>query len=1133
MSLQFIIGNSGAGKSYYAYKRIIEDSLKHPEKNYYVIVPEQFTMQTQKALVEMHPGKGILNIDILSFERLAYRVFEETGGGNRKVLEDTGKSMVLQKMVQQHRKELDYLGSQMNKPGYLDEVKSLVSEFMQYDIKEDDLEEMKEKAKDQALLEMKLKDVGVLYQSFKEFLKGHYMTGEEVMDVLLKQLPFSKKLKGAELLFDGFTGFTPIQVNVIRELLVIADRVCVTVTMDEREDAFTPGKPHQLFFMSKQMIRTLAGLTKNLDDPVYLKSSEKSRFSQAPAMQFLEKNIFRYRKGTYEKEQQEIQIFAAASPLEEMREAARRMAQLVRTCGYRYGEIAVITGNLEEYARLASQVFEEADIPYFIDEKHSVLMNPFVEYLRAAMEMAVQGFPYESVFRYLRCGMSEVTREQADKLENYVLALGIRGYRKWSEKWVRVYRGMEADQIQELNEIREVFAEEVKGLADGFCTGKKTVEEYCRILYEFILKSNVWQKLKKQEQNFKDTGDKAMEKEYNQIYGIVMDLLDKMVEILGNETVSRQEFRQLLETGLSQAKVALIPPSIDQVMVGDMERSRLKDIKALFFVGVNEGNIPKSTQTGGILSELDRDFFKEQGVELAPGPKELMNMQRFYLYLNMTKPREQLILSFSDTNAKGEGISPAYLIGSIRGLYPKLEIERAGESGAARSSVSGAGMKNETGSGNGEYCYPENPEAGISLFLEKLAGETGKDHEILDQTDAMFGELYSWYLRDSKYHDKVQKLVQSAFAGKPKDIISQSVAKALYGEISPYSATRLERFAACAFAHFLQYGMKLTERVEYEFKAMDMGNVMHEALESFAEEVRKRGLKWTELTEQERNEIADECLNNIVADYGNTVLKSSARNEYMIERTRRILRRTVWALQKQLEQGEFQPEGFEVTFGGGRIDRVDIMEDQNKVYVKVIDYKTGNTSFDLVYLYHGLQLQLMIYLDGALKVEQKKYPDKEIVPAGVFYYNIKDPMIQEKIDADVEAVSAGLMKELKMNGLVQADAELVRRMDNSLGSIPVAFNKDGSFRKNSSVADRAQFTVLGRYVRTKIEKIRSSILEGDARVSPYELGKKNACTYCPYMTVCGFDRKLSGYEFRRLKNFSDEELWKAFDREAE
>ena len=606
-----------------------------------------------------------------------------------------------------------------------------------------------------------------------------------------------------------------------------------------------------------------------------------------------------------------------------------------------------------------------------------------------------------------------------------------------------------------------------------------------------------------------------MEKEYNQIYGIVMDLLDKMVEILGNETVSRQEFRQLLETGLSQAKVALIPPSIDQVMVGDMERSRLKDIKALFFVGVNEGNIPKNTQTGGILSELDRDFFKDQGVELAPGPKELMNMQRFYLYLNLTKPREQLVLSFSDTNAKGEGISPAYLIGSIRALYPKLEIVRVqeGEDGV----------------------YPENPEAGLELFLEKLARETSREYETLEQVDEVFGELYSWYLKNADYKDTVQKLVQSAFLRKPQDVISQSVAGALYGEVSPYSATRLERFAACAFAHFLQYGMKLTERVEYEFKAMDMGNVMHRALENFAEEVRKKGLNWKELTREQREMIADECLDEIVADYGNTVLKSSARNEYMIERTRRILRRTVWALQKQLEQGEFQPEGFEVTFGGGRIDRVDVMEDpdQNKVYVKVIDYKTGNTSFDLVYLYHGLQLQLMIYLDGALQVEQKKYAGREVVPAGVFYYNIKDPMIQEKIDADLETVSSGIMKELKMNGLVQSDPDIVQKMDSSLSSIPVTFNKDGSFRKNSSVASREQFAVLGRYVRTKIEKLRSSILAGDAEVSPYELGKKNACTYCPYVSVCGFDRKLPGYEFRRLKNFSDEELWKAFDREVE
>lgn len=1108
MSLQFIIGNSGAGKSHYAYQRIIRESMEHPEKLYYVIVPEQFTMQTQKTLVELHPGKGILNIDVLSFERLAYRVFGEVGGDNRKLLEDMGKSMVLQKLVQRHEKELPYLGSQMKKPGYLDEVKSLLSEFMQYDIRKEDIEEMLEKSRDQTLLHMKLQDVGVLYRAFREYLEGHYMTGEEVMDVLLKVLQFSERMKGSVLLLDGFTGFTPIQVNVIRELLTVCSSVLVTVTLDARENPWQMGKPHQLFYMSRKMIHTLAGLTKEIEDPVNILPGEKSRFAKAPALAFLESHLFRYGREVYEKEQEEIRIFCAGNPLKEMEETARRIRRLVRTEGMKYGEIAVITGNLEEYGSLAGQVFEEAEIPYFLDEKHTVLMNPFVEYLRAALEMAAEGFSYESVFRYLRCGMSDISREETDRLENYVIAMGIRGYKRYSEKWVRIYRGMRPEEIQSLNESREKFAAEVKPLAEGFSGGKKTVGEYCRILYDFIVKSQVQAKLKKQELYFKAMGEKAMEKEYAQIYGIIMELFDKMVEILGEEAVSRQEFRQLLETGLSQAKVALIPPSMDQILVGDMERTRLKDIKALFFVGVNEGNIPKNTDSGGILTEMDREFFSDQGMELAPGPKELMNMQRFYLYLNLTKPSRLLNLSYSLSNSKGEAISQAYLIGKIKVLYPGLEILRAEEQENTLDSL-------------------ELPGTSLDCFLEGLSGKASPEDAPL------FGELYSWYLNSPGYSDLIRCLVDASLTRKPKDLISKSVAKVLYGEVSPYSATRLERYSACAFAHFLQYGLHLTERAEYEFRAMDMGNVMHQSLEKFANEVRKEGLRWRDLTEELRDRIVDRCVDEVTADYGNTILKSSARNEYMIQRTRRILKRTVWALQEQLKEGQFEPEGFEVSFGGGRIDRVDVLEEEGRVFVRVIDYKTGSTSFDLVSLYHGLQLQLMIYLDGALEVEKKKYPDREVVPAGIFYYNVKDPMIGEKMNADIGSVSEKLLKELKMNGLVQADRELVEKMDKHLLALPVAFNKDGSFRKNSSVATREQFDILGKYVKKKIEDIRSAILDGDAQVSPYELERKNACTYCPYGGVCGFDRKVPGYEFRRLKSFSDEELWKAFTEEVE
>ena len=1109
MSLQFIIGGSGSGKSCYAYQNIIEQAGQHPEKLYYVIVPEQFTMQTQKTLVEMSPGKGILNIDILSFERLAYRVLEEVGGDSRTLLEETGKSMVLQKMVQQHGKELSYLGGQMRKTGYLDEVKSILSEFMQYDIQDSDVEEMIRDSADRTLLQMKLKDVSVLYQAFKGYLQDHYMTGEEVMDALEKALPFSQKLKNSVLLLDGYTGFTPIQMRVVGELLTVCEKVMVTVTMDAAESLTTRGKPYQLFYMSRQMLHGLSGLTRDIEEPVLLKDVRKSRFAKAPALHFLEKNIFRYRKNVYRKKQDEICMFSAVNPLSEMEETARRIARLVREKGCRYGEIAVITGNLEEYGNLARQVFEESDIPYFIDEKHTVLMNPFVEYFRAALEMAVQDFSYESVFRYLRCGMSCVIREEADLLENYVLALGIRGFKHWDEKWVRIYRGMPPESIQTLNEIRERFADETRELALSFKGGKKTVREYCTILYEFAVKSRVQQKLKDQEKKFRELGDKAMEKEYAQIYGIVMELLDSMVEILGDEVVNRQDFRQLLETGLTQAKVALIPPSMDQVLVGDMERTRLKDIRALFFVGVNEGNIPKNTSGGGILTELDREFFEEKGVQLAPGPKELMNMQRFYLYLNMTKPRELLCLSFCQSDSQGKALSPAFLVNNIQDMFPEMEIRQCGDL-------------------NNPMELLELPGISMDYFLRELSGEAY-------QQNPVFQELYSWYLESPVYRTVVEKLVRAAFSERPSDQIGKAVAGILYGEISPYSATRLERYAACAFAHFLQYGLKVTERAEYEFRAMDMGNVMHMALEKFAVELRKEGLDWAELTEEERNQLIDSCLDQVSADYGNTILKSSARNEYMIERTRRILHRTVWALQEQLKHGDFRPEGFEVIFGGGRIDRVDIMEEpeKNRVYVKVIDYKTGNTSFDLLALYHGLQLQLMIYLDGALQVEQRKYPDKEIVPAGVFYYNVKDPMIQEKIHADVESVSSQMLKKLKMNGLVQADDDVSFRIDNTLSSIPVSVNKDGSFSRRSSVASRKQFDALGAYVRQKICDIRESILDGNAAVEPYELGKKNACTYCAYSTVCGFDRKIPGYEFHRLPSFSESDLWKKIVKEDE
>ena len=940
MSLQFIIGNSGSGKSTFSYKKMIEESLQHPDTSYYVIVPEQFTMQTQKTLVELHPGKGILNIDILSFERLAYRVFEETGGDNRKLLEETGKSMILQKLVQDQEKNLVYLRSQMKKPGYLAEMKSLLSEFMQYDIGEEEMEDMIRDAGDKKLLEMKLRDAGTLYHAFRSYLEGHYMTSEEVLDVLLKVLPLSQKLRGSVMLFDGYTGFTPIQNKVLQELLAICSKIYVTVTMDIRENFFGAAKPHQLFYMSRKMIQSLATLTRDQEDPILVKAESPFRFEQAPAISFLEQNLFRYRKDTYDQEQDQVQIFAASNPRQEMEEVARRMVRYVREKGYHYGEMAVITGDLTAYASVAEQVFTEAQVPYFIDQKHSILMNPFVEFLRSAVEMAVTGYSYETVFRYLRCGMSDLSRDEIDQLENYVLALGIRGYKAWSESWVRNAAGLQPGEILVLNQLRQRFVEEIAILRATFSGGKKTVREFVTGLYEFGVSCEIQKKLYIREKRFAAAGSKAMEKEYAQIYGILMNLFDKMVEILGDQEVTAQEFRQILETGMSEAKVALIPPSVDEVLVGDMERTRLKDIRALFFVGVNDGYIPKKTESGGILTELDRDFLEDRGVVLAPGPKELMNMQRFYLYQNLTKPSEVLCLSYSHSNARGEAQNPAYLVASVRTLFPKLEVASAANPSDPVSLL-------------------QTPGTSLDYFLQGLLSLDYREEE------PVFQELYSWYLKSPVYGPFVRRLVEASFSRKPKDVISQAVARVLYGEISPYQATRLERFAACSFAHFLRYGLTLAERAEYELRSMDMGNIIHQVLEDFAQEVRKQGLVWKYLNEEQRSNLVDRCLEKVASDYGNTILKSNARNNYMIERIRRILNRTVWALQEQLINGEFEPEGFEIAFSGGRIDRLDVLEEENQVYVKVIDeHMLECAALTLVYGYGPRKSQRVLDEDS-------------------------------------------------------------------------------------------------------------------------------------------------------------------------
>lgn len=1155
MSLQFILGSSGSGKSHYLYEHIIEESIKNPHQNYLILVPEQFTMQTQKELVARHPKKGILNIDVLSFERLSYRVFEEVGVNNHNMLEEIGKSFVLQKIALEKEAQLPFLGTNLKKPGYIYEMKSLISELAQYDIGLDDLEDMIDSAKNRPQLQGKLKDVRTVYAAFREYVEEKYMTEEEVLDVLCDLVEQSELLKNSVLAFDGYTGFTPIQNKLLRRLLSLSSKIYMTVTMGEDENPYAQGKEHELFFMSKKMFTSLYKMAAEehieVLPEIWVKVGEKSRFGKVQSLTFLEKNLFRYKRAVFEKEQDEIRILSAKNPLQEVQLLASRIRRLVREEGYRYGDIVIITGDLTAYGNYVRQVFSTTDIPYFIDEKKNVLNNPYVEFLRSALAVELEQYSASVVFRYLRSGMSDVSADEVDKLENYVLALGIRGYKKWNEKWIRHYKGMKAEEAEEIDKIRQKVLAELAPFHEAVRKkegGKLTVRQLTEAVYDLGMARNVQQKLKIWEEYFSGNisnpsfqynifeNEKHEEirqdlaREYAQIYGKVMSFLDKLVDVLGEEEITFIDYQKILEAGFQEIRIGIIPPSMDQVLVGDMERTRLKDVKVLFFLGVNEGLIPKSASSGGILSEADREYLEKEAFVLKPSARETMYIQKFYLYLNLTKPSEKLYLSYSNSNSAGEVIGPAYLIGTIRKLFPAIVVEE--EADALKEKI-------------------ETPEASLEYLIDglRLSAQV--------EPDSAWKELYGWYKSHQEYAAKLYALVEATHKMKPADTIGRTVANALYGTELTNSATRLEKFAACAFAHFLQYGIGIKERQQYEFTGMDMGNIVHTALDLFSRKISAYQYDWHTLTEEIREKLIDESLREIIHDYGNTILHSSARNEYMINRVHRIMSRTVWALQEQVKRSDFVPKRFEVSFQmnedlksvhfdfdhgakmhlKGRIDRLDTYEDADKIYVKVIDYKSGSTTFDLVGVYYGLQLQLVLYMNAAVELMGKS--GKEVQPAGIFYYNVKDPVEEWKDGETEENLQERILKDLKVNGLIQDNAEIIKHLDTRFADgqmessiVPVKYNKNGSLAAASSVASLENIRRLSGHVHHAMEDIGKKILDGNVAINPYERKGRKGCDYCPYAGICGFDRKIPGYEYRRLDQLSAKDVWGKLEKEA-
>lgn len=1148
MSLQFIMGNSGSGKSHFLYQKVIEESKKHPDQNYMVIVPEQFTMQTQKDLVMLHPDKGIMNIDVLSFRRLAHRIFEEVGADHRIVLTETGKNLMLRKVAIEQQGKLQVLGQRMNKPGYISEVKSVLSELMQYEITDFELQEMIRFVENRPLLHAKLKDIQILYNAFLEYQREKFMKPEELLDVLCSVAGRSQLLRGSVLALDGFAGFTPAQLKVLEELLSICANIWITVTIDGRENIYGEIQEHELFAPSKKLIKSVSEAARrrsSIDEPVILGKDCLPRFSGKRELCHLEQNLFRKKYSVYRykeesqknpaaKSQEDAQLsfHTCINPAEEVHFAARTICRLVRDENLRYRDIAVITGNMSAYGHYVKKIFPMYEIPAFLDETRHILLNPCLEFVRGALQAVQDDLSYETVFRLLRTGMTGISMEAVDRLENYVLAAGIRGRSKWGKEWTYLPGRMTPEELQQCNEYRAQAAERMLPFAEKMSRKEQPLLYYAQTLFELLEDCGIQQQLKDRELMLLQEGAREEAKEYAQIYSILIALLDEMVELLGDEVVSLREFAEILDAGFDDASVGIIPPGIDQVQVGDIERSRLAHIKVLFFLGLNDGWVPARGDGGGIVSDMEREVLGQTGIELAPSVRENSYIQRFYLYQNLTKPSQRLYLSWCASNGDGSAMRPSYLAALLQKMFPQIPVICEKPSGM-------------------DICQITSKKNGL-LYLTKGLHDLRSGEE-----DPAWMELYRSYLQDEEYSDRVRTLVQAAFLRGMKGRLSYQTSKELYGEVMVNSVTRLEQFAACAFAHFAMYGLHLSERELYGVKAADLGIIFHRALELFSRRLQAQKIAWNEISQEEQARLIDECVEEISAEYGDGILHGSAREEYTITRIKRILRRTVWTLHRQLLAGEFKPVGFEVSFAEagnlesvnvrfgkngrirlqGRIDRVDTADTSDCVYVKIVDYKSGNTKFDPVSLYYGLQLQLVVYLNAALEMERRLHADKKVVPAGIFYYHLDDPVLDKAAEDSPEKIQEKLLKKLRPDGVLNGDMTVLRLLDREIGAdslvIPAGLKKDGSIKAASSIVSTEQFEQVSKFASYKMKRMAKEIADGVIAAEPFADRQHTACDYCIYSDVCGFDRKIPGMSQKRMMDFSKKEIWEKIAQEAQ
>lgn len=1148
MAVQFVLGRAGTGKTTAVHQQLFNRIHETREGKLLgspmiLLVPEQASFQAEYELAVKSGYGGMMGSQVLSFGRLAHRLMQELGDLTLIPVDDLGKSMVLRMLLERHRDELQVFGRTALQPGFTAQLGRLISECKSYGASFAHSENLEWGT---ASLNQKIGDLRLMMELYDSYLADGYCDAEDILNRVASKVCDSAYIREAEIFIDGFTGFTNQELRLIEQLMLHARQVTIALMLDpderdEQLDELNLFYPSWRTYQALKMIARENGVA--IETPILL--TLPHRFVDSPWLNKLESVYFQWGdpgQAPDPKRKDEVALLSAVNRRAEVEAVALKILSLARDEGYRWRDMGVLLREIGTYADDVSAVFTDYGIPHFLDQKRTLLHHPLVELVRSSLEVLVTRWRYDAVFRCLKTDLLAADEEQAarqeiDLLENYVLAHGVYGS-QWGMESAWQFGGASGVQEDEqIDSLRRKYAAPLQRFEREMKQASgENVRGMTTALYQLLIALDAPQKLERWQQQAEKDGDLQTAQVHSQVWNGLVALMDQIVEVMGDEQMELSTYSRVLDSGLETIEMGLVPPALDQVLIGSMERSRQPDVKALFLLGVNEGVIPLRPKEDGILDEAERERLGELGVELAPSAKQRLMAEPYLLYQAMTRPSERLLISCALADHEGKALLPSSVFTRMREVFP---------------DVSHQVFHNEpTGTPESDTFLLGNPRRVFSHLLT-LIRAMKKSGEL----PVFWWEVYSWFIRSSEDQKREKWLLSSLRYENRPGKLRQETSKGLYGQQLQMSVSRLERFSSCPFSHFSSHGLRLSERTLYKLERFDVGELFHASLKRAVEKMNEENLEWGRLTEANSMQLASDVVEELVPATRSSILNRTARYRFLSGKLKRAVGRAIYVLGEHAKRSRFAPIGLEVSFGPkgdlpglalslengvevqliGRIDRVDQSLDSETPYLRVIDYKSSSKQLQLSDVWNGLNLQLLVYLDVVVSNSQK-WLGKQAEMGGVFYYQVADPFITAKRMLSEDEAAKERAKRLRMKGLMLADTELARMMDAEVEQgaselVPFEIKKDGTLSSRSSVATVDQFESLTEYVRQTVKDISTCMTNGDIQIEPYTKGTMTACDYCAYKPVCHFDGQTGGNQHRLLPKWNNKEVWEMLARQ--